>query len=269
MPHPVTTIGVIGIGDMGRPMSANLARAGYEVAAYDVDPARAAQPGLRPCRSAEEAISSAEIVISLVRTLPQTEEVVSAVERAGRAGSVLVVMSTVTPSAMARIAPRLAERGVDVLDAPVSGGTAGAEAGTLAVMVGGPAAVLERVRPVFEVLGSNIFHVGEQAGDGQALKLANQLMLCVNMLSTLEGLKLARSYGLRPEQVLPVINVSTGKSWVSDHWDTVRGWWEGHPSGGPLDIIYKDMRSLLTDAAERQASYPVAAIAFNLLREVW
>src|SRR5919197_200206 len=229
MPPSASTIGFIGIGDMGRPMSANLARAGYAVAAFDVDPARAAQPGLRPCASAEEAIGSAEIVISLVRTLPQTEEVVAAVERAGRPQSVLVVMS----------------------------------AGTLAVMVGGPAPVLERVRPMLEVLGSNIFHVGERPGDGQALKLANQLMLCVNMLGTFEALKLAGSYGLRPEQVLPVIGVSTGMSWVSDHWDTVRGWWEGHPSGGALDIIYKDLRSLLSDAAELQASYPVAALAFN------
>lgn len=269
MPLSVTTVGVIGIGDMGGPMSANLARAGYTVAAFDVVPARAARPALRVCASAEEAIRSAEVVISLVRTLPQTEEVVAAVERAGRPGTVLVVMSTVMPSALASFASRLAEHGVDLLDAPVSGGTAGAEAGTLAVMVGGPAPVLEKVRPVLEVLGSNIFHVGEQPGDGQALKLANQLMLCVSMLGTLEGLKLAGSYGLRPDQVLPVIGVSTGMSWVSDHWDTVRGWWEGHPSGGALDIIYKDLRSLLTDAAERQASYPVAALAFNLMREVW
>ncbi len=263
------TIGFIGIGDMGRPMSANLVKAGYRVRAYDVDPARAAQPGLEPCASVEEVCSGAAVVISLVRTLPQTEAVVAAVERAAQPATVLVVMSTINPSAMARIAERLGERRLKVLDAAVSGGTAGAAAGTLAIMVGGPKDVLERVRPILERLGTNIFHIGERPGDGQAVKLANQLMLCVNMLGTFEGVKLAESYGLTAEQVLPVIGVSTGMSWVSEHWDTVRGWWEGHPGGGTLDLVYKDLRTLLADAADRQLSYPVAALSFNLLREVW
>jgi 3-hydroxyisobutyrate dehydrogenase len=262
-------IAVIGIGDMGRPMSANLVRAGYVVAAYDVDPARAAQPGLRACASVEAACADAGVVISLVRTLAQTEAVVPAIERGARPGSVVMVMSTINPSAMARIAERLGQSRIQVLDAPVSGGTAGAEAGTLAIMVSGPGAVLERVRPLLDVLGGSVFHVGEEPGAAQALKLANQLMLAVNMLAAFEGLKLAESYGLRPEQVLPVIGVSTGRSWVSENWETVRGWWEGHPGGGALDIIYKDLRSLLADAADRQLSYPVTALAFNLLREVW
>ncbi len=263
------TIGFIGIGDMGRPMSARLAGAGHVVRAFDVDPARARLPGLVPCASVEDACAGAAVVVSLVRTLPQTQDVVAAVERAAGPGSVLVVMSTLNPSAMAQIAERLSGRGIETLDAPVSGGTTGAEAGTLAIMAGGRPDLLERVRPILEVLGSNIFHAGDRPGDGQALKLANQLMLCVNMLATFEAVKLAGSYGLEAERVLPVIGVSTGMSWVSENWETVRGWWEGHPSGGALDIIYKDLRSLLADAAERQQSYPVAALAFNLLREVW
>jgi 3-hydroxyisobutyrate dehydrogenase-like beta-hydroxyacid dehydrogenase len=263
------TVGFIGVGDMGRPMAARLAAAGYTVRAFDIDPARAGLPGLVACASVAEACAGAAIVVSLVRTLPQTQEVVAEVEGAAALGTTVVLMSTINPSAMAALADRLGERGLRVLDAPVSGGTAGAEAGTLAIMVGGAAADLERVRPLLEVFGSSVFHVGERPGDGQALKLANQLMLCVNMLGAFEALKLAGSYGLPPEQVLPVIGVSTGMSWVSEHWDTVRGWWEGHPSGGALDIVYKDLRSLLGDAADRQLSYPVAALAFNLLREVW
>lgn len=262
-------IGFIGIGDMGRPMSANLVRAGYSVRTFDVDPGRAAVAGASACSSVEEACAGSAVVISIVRTLAQTDEVVAAVERAATPGTVLVVMSTITPPAMGAISGRLEARGVAVLDAPVSGGVPGAEAGALAIMAGGPAAVLDRVRPILDVLGSNIFHVGERAGDGQALKLANQLLLAVNMLGVFEGLKLAASYGLTPEQVLPVVGVSTGMSWVSEHWETVRGWWEGHPSGGALDIVYKDLRSLLGDAAERQAGYPVTALAFNLLRDVW
>jgi 3-hydroxyisobutyrate dehydrogenase-like beta-hydroxyacid dehydrogenase len=263
------TIGFIGIGDMGRPMSANLVKAGFTVAAYDVDPSRAAQPGLRAATSIEDACAGASVVISLVRTLPQTEAVVAALERAMSPGTVLLVMSTLNPSAVARIAERMRARQVDVLDAPVSGGTAGAEAGTLAIMAAGRAPVLERVRPMLDALGTNVVHVGEQPGHGQAVKLANQLMLAANMLGTFEAMKLAESYGVTEQQVLPVIGASTGMSWVSAHWDTVRGWWEGHPSGGALDIIYKDLRSLLGDAAEHQLSYPVTALAFNLLLEVW
>jgi len=262
-------VGFIGIGDMGRPMSRNLAGAGFTVAAHDADPKRARQPWLQACRSVGEVCERASTIISLVRTLPQTDAVVADIEQVARPGSVLVVMSTINPTAMARIGERLAARDVEVLDAPVSGGVSGAEAGSLAIMAGGAASALERVRPVLEAMGSRIFHVGERPGDGQALKLANQLMLAVNMLGTFEGVKLARSYGLAPEQVLPVIGVSTGMSWVSQNWETVRAWWEGHPSGGALDIIYKDLRSLLADAGERQASYPVTALAFNLLREVW
>lgn len=269
------TIAFIGIGDMGRPMSARLAAAGFAVRAYDVDPARVAGPGgaagsaLTACGSVAEACAGAAVVISIVRTLPQTEEVLGSVLDAAAPGTAVVVMSTVNPSAMARLAASLAAGGLLVLDAPVSGGTAGAEAGTLAIMAGGPAALVERVRPVLSVLGSRIFHVGERPGDGQAVKLANQLMLAVNMLGVFEGVKLAASYGLDAAQVLPVVEAGTGMSWVGSNWEVVRGWWEGHPSGGALDVIYKDLRSLLGDAAERQLSYPVAALAFNLLREVW
>lgn len=259
---------MIGIGAMGGPMSRRLVAAGHSVATYDIDPVRAQVTGAAAHASIADALAGAQAVISLVRTLPQTEEVAAAVEMAAAPGTAFLVMSTITPTAMLRIAQRLTSRGLDVLDAPVSGGTAGAAAGSLAIMVGGPTSVLERVRPLLGALGSNIFHAGERWGDGQALKLANQLMLCVNMLGTLEGLKLARSYGLTPEQVLPVIGVSTGMSWVSENWEAVHSWWEGHPSGGALDIIHKDLRSLLGDAAERQESYPVAALAFNLLREV-
>lgn len=250
---------------MGAPMSANLARAGYRVAAYDVDPARTQHDWLERCVSVEDACEAAtQTVICVVRTLPQALEVVRGVRRTGLT---LVVMSTINPTAMASIAEDLAGRGVDVLDAPVSGGVAGARAATLSVMAGGRVEVLERVRPVIATMGSSVFHVGERPGDGQALKLANQLMLAVNMHGVFEGLKLAGSYGLLPEQVLPAIGESTGMSWVSENWEAVWAWWEGHPSGGALDIIYKDLRSLLGDAADRQVSFPIAALAFQLLRE--
>src|ERR1700694_1744513 len=242
---------------MGAPMSANLVRAGYRVAAFDVDPARIEQQSLEACASVEEVCAAAtRTVICIVRTLPQTLQVVAGVRRSGLT---LLVMSTINPTAMAAIAEDLAGRGVEVLDCPVSGGVAGARSAGLSVMAGGSQDILERVGPVLGAMCRNVFHVGERPGDGQAVKLANQLMLAVNMHGVFEGLKVAGSYGLRPEQVLPVIAESTGMSWVSDNWEAVRGWWEGHPSGGALDIIDKDLRSLLGDPPDRQISYPVAA----------
>lgn len=252
---------------MGAPMSAHLAEAGYRVAAYDVDPARAERPGLNPCDSIEAVCEQAtRTVICLVRTLPQTLSVVAGVRRSGLT---LIVMSTINPTAMASLADELAGRGIDVLDAPVSGGVAGAEAATLSVMVGGDAKVLESARPILAAMSSNVFHVGERPGAGQAVKLANQLMLAVNMTGVLEAMRLAGSYGLLPEQVLPVIGESTGMSWVSENWEAVRSWWEGHPSGGALDIIHKDLNSLLADAGDRQLSLPAATLAFQLLRKAW
>jgi 3-hydroxyisobutyrate dehydrogenase-like beta-hydroxyacid dehydrogenase len=248
-------------------MSANLARAGYRVAAHDADPARIEPEGVDRRASVEEVCEAADgTVVCVVRTLPQVQEVVAGVRGSGLT---LVVMSTVNPTAMAAIAEQLSQLGVDVLDAPVSGGVAGAEAGALSVMAGGRAEVLERARPVLAAMGRKIFHVGERPGDGQAVKLANQLMLAVNMHGVFEGLKLAGSYGLLPEQLLPVIAESTGMSWVSEHWDAVQGWWEGNPSGGALGIVDKDLRSLLGDAADRRISFPFAELALRLLREVW
>jgi 3-hydroxyisobutyrate dehydrogenase len=243
-----TVVGFVGLGAMGGPMAANLARAGFEVAAFDVDSARVSLP-LRRCDSVTQVCDRAGgVVVSIVRTLPETEAVAAEVRRRGL---LLVVMSTINPAAMARIAGELAERGVEVLDAPVSGGVAGAEAGSLAIMAAGTPTALERARPVLDVLGRTVFHVGERPGEAQAVKLANQLMLAANIVGARAGLRLARAHGLAPDQVLPVIAESTGASWVAEHWETVTGWLE-HPEGA-LGIILKDLRS---------------AEAFSLLREL-
>jgi len=231
-------VGLVGLGAMGRPMSANLVKAGFDVAAYDIDPERAGPPLLR-CESVTQVCERSDgLVVSIVRTLPQTEAVVSEVRRRGL---LLVVMSTIDPTAMARLAGDLAGRGVDVLDAPVSGGVAGAEAGSLAIMAAGPEPALERARPVLAALGRSLFHVGLRPGEAQAVKLANQVMLAANIVGARDGLRLAQAHGMAPGQVLPVIKESTGASWVSEHWEAVAGWLDD-PTGA-LGIILKDLRS--------------------------
>jgi len=135
--------------------------------------------------------------------------------------------------------------------------------------VAGDSAAVERCRALLEAVGRSIFVIGDRPGMGQAVKLANQLMLAVGMLAAQEGLRLAGEYGLQPEDVLPVIERSTGASWAAANWETVLGWWRDYQPGGALDIIVKDMRSLLDDAAERHVPLPVAAVAFQRLHDVW
>lgn len=253
-------VGVIGLGAMGAPMAANLERAGYEVAGYDI------RGGGSAGSVAEVAARATRAVIVVVRTRPQVEEVVAQLDRAGLD---VLVMSTIDPSTMAHLAQDLARRGLTAVDAPVSGGVAGAEAGTLAVMAAGDPAAVERCRPLLETMGRSIFVIGDRPGMGQAVKLANQLMLAVSMLAAQEGLRLAGEYGLLPEDVLPVIERSTGASWAAANWETVLGWWRDYEPGGALDIIVKDIRSLLDYAAERRVPLPVAALAFQRLHDVW
>src|SRR5262245_36672831 len=245
---------------MGAPMAANLERAGYEVAGHDVRGTGSA------ASVAEAAERATRAVIVLVRTRPQVEEVVAQLERPGLD---VVVMSTIDPRTMRRLAGSLAERGLTAVDAPVSGGVAGARAGTLAVMAAGPGAAVERCRPLFQAMGSSLFVIGEQAGMAQAVKLANQLMLAAGMVAVEEGLRLAGAHGLRAEDVLPVIERSTGASWPAANWGTVLGWWRDYEPGGSLDIVVKDLRSLLDDAAERHLPLPAAALALQRLFDVW
>ncbi|HLH70833.1 MAG TPA: NAD(P)-dependent oxidoreductase [Candidatus Dormibacteraeota bacterium] len=253
-------VGVIGLGAMGAPMAANLERAGHRVAGYDVR-------GHGNAGSVEEVAERAtRAVIVVVRTRTQVEEVVS---RLRRPGLDVVVMSTIDPTTMERLGSDLATRGLNAVDAPISGGVAGAVAGTLTIMASGDPAAIGRCRPLFEAVGSDLFVIGDRVGLGQAVKLANQLMLAAHMVACREAVRLAGAYGLTPEQVLPVIERSTGASWVAANWRTVEGWWREGGSGGSLGIIHKDLRTLLDDTGERGVPLPLTALSFQALLEAW
>jgi 3-hydroxyisobutyrate dehydrogenase-like beta-hydroxyacid dehydrogenase len=268
-------VGFIGLGDMGRPMAANLRKAGYPVTGYDVDVARldaAAALGIRPARSCTDvARASSSVLISMVRTVPQTEAALFGEQGVLAAGATLtlVIMSTLDPGTASRIAERLAPHQIEVVDAPVSGGVAGAQAGTLSIMLSGANAAVERVRPLLGKLGGNIFYLGETPGMAQAAKLANQVALAVNMMGVFEGLQLARRYGIDADQLMPLLSVSTGGSWVTEHWDSILRYWASEPPGPEIGIIEKDLRSSLGDAADLQLPLSVAAAAFQRLRHAW
>jgi 3-hydroxyisobutyrate dehydrogenase len=253
----VRRLAFIGLGDMGRPMAANLLRAGFEVIAYDVDRDRLA--GFRAASTAAEAVAQAEAAIVMVRTLDQVSAVLDEI---GGSGIDVAVMSTIDPTSMERFA---AQASPPLVDAPVSGGVAGAEAGSLTIMAAGPIDAVERFRPAFEVMGRNIFVIGERPGMGQAVKLANQLMLAACVMGALEGIGLAARSGLTPDQVVAVIAPSTGDSWALRNFDLVRGWFGLESGQGPLAIIGKDLRSIEREAHERGLDLPVARLALEQL----
>jgi len=270
---PREVVAFVGVGGMGLPMACRLVEAGYGVGGYDTNAGRAnaaASAGVSIVGSSAEAAAAADhAVVVLVRTEPQVEAVVAELVADGRRGLEVVVMSTVDPTAIERLAGRAAEAGIVLVDAPVSGGRVGAEEGTLAVMAAGPRATVERLRPVLSVFGANVFDLGEIPGAGQAAKLANQTMMAVAMAGTAEGFALARRYGLDEEQVARVVSASTGASWVLAHWDWMRSLWEEYVPGNGIDILDKDIRALLLEAERRGLDLPLVRASYPRLLELW
>ncbi|MFF5260333.1 NAD(P)-dependent oxidoreductase [Actinomadura viridis] len=269
------SIGFIGLGAMGLGMAANLVKGGHEVHGYDPSPERreeAEAAGIHLAASPLEAArASSGVVLSVVRDAAQTREVLLGEDGVARAGKPLtaVVASTLDPSTMRALAGELDGHGVTAVDTTMSGGPWGAEAGTLTLMVSAPAALFERLRPLLDLMGANIFHIGERVGTAQAAKLAVQLTFGVNMMGVFEAIRLVDEYGVDEEQLMSMLSVSVGGSWVVDNWRRVKPWWEHYVPGEDLDILLKDMRSVQREADEHGFPMPVTALAFQLMRHVW
>lgn len=214
-------LGFIGLGAMGRPMALHLLRAGHEVAVWARRP-EVCRPlleaGAAHCTIPTEVARRAEVVFTVLTAGSDVESVVFGADgmHAGLAtGSILVDMSTIAPAMARLLAQRLARHGVDMLDAPVSGGAQGAIDGTLAIMVGGQVAVLKRVRPLFEVLGKTIVHVGDN-GAGQVAKACNQMIMVGAIQALAEALHLASAAGVDPTRVRQALTGGSAGSRVLD-----------------------------------------------------
>ncbi|MGE3857959.1 MAG: NAD(P)-dependent oxidoreductase [Dehalococcoidia bacterium] len=212
------TVGFIGLGIMGLPMTANLLKAGFPVVAWNRSPARvdlAVAQGAQAAASPADVAARAEVIIVCVTASADVEAVVTGANGAiegARSGSVLVDMSSISPDVTRTLAAQMKEKGVDWIDAPVSGGEWGAINGTLSIMAGGDAAVLERVRPVLEAMGQKITHCGP-VGAGQTVKLCNQIVVCVNQLAVAEGLMFCQKSGVDPAVMLEAIGGGAAGSW--------------------------------------------------------
>ena len=245
-------IGFVGLGNMGRPMAENLARAGHEVAGFDTAAVEAA--GVTSASSAAEAARGAEVVVTM---LPDgavlrrvAEEVIPAMAR----GAVLLDCSTVDVESARAVAGRAEAAGLMPLDAPVSGGTGGAKAGTLTFMVGGPVEAFERVSPLLDVMGSRTVHCGP-SGNGQAAKICNNMMLGVTMIATCEAFALASRLGLDRQALYDVASTSSGQSWSLTTYCPAPGVGprspadDGYRPGFAAELMLKDLR-LSQQAAE-------------------
>jgi L-threonate 2-dehydrogenase len=268
-------VGWIGLGEMGVPMSVNLVRAGHAVTGYDLNPdalAAAAGGGVRPAESLAGLVADADVLITMVRTGAQTEALLfgdGGLVALGARDRDVIVMSTMDPETIERLAEAGAEAGLTLVDAPVSGGVRGAEAATLSIMASGPPEALDRAAPVLEVLGAQIHRVGDRVGAGQAAKLANQVMMAVAIAGSYEGLALARSYGVADEKVIAAVGGGTGASWPLAHWDWMRSLWEDYEPDNALDILEKDLRAVLAAIAGRDVEMPVTDAVGARLMDLW
>ncbi|MEP7205829.1 MAG: NAD(P)-dependent oxidoreductase [Casimicrobiaceae bacterium] len=214
------SVAVIGTGAMGGGVVESLVRAGVATRAHDIDPAaqaRAVQLGAQPARCAAAAVAQAEAVIVLVVTAEEvdavlfgTDGVVGAMPR----GGVVIVSSTVDPDYLTALAPRLAAAGLELVDAPVSGGPAKAAAGTMTMMIAGNPVACARVEPTLAAITGRLFVVGPRAGEAAMVKIVNNLLAAANLAAGAEALALARRAGLDARQVADIIAASSGASWI-------------------------------------------------------
>jgi 3-hydroxyisobutyrate dehydrogenase-like beta-hydroxyacid dehydrogenase len=268
-------VGFVGLGAMGLGMAANLVAAGHRVLGHDPDPARAdaaRAKGIEVVPSPRDAAAGAtRTVVSAVRTAEQTRAVLLGADGIAAAGvpRTVVVVSTLDPTTMRTLAADAADHDLAAVDITMSGGPWGAEAGTLTLIVSGPSEVVDPLQPLLDAMGSNIFRVGDEVGVAQSVKLAVQLAFGVNMMGVFEALQVVADAGVPEEQLMDVLRVSVGGSWVVENWARVKPWWEHYVPGEDLDILLKDLRSVLRESDARTASMPVTALVFQLMRHVW
>jgi 3-hydroxyisobutyrate dehydrogenase-like beta-hydroxyacid dehydrogenase len=266
-------VGVIGLGEMGLPMAANLVARGFEVAGYDIraEACRAlVAAGGKTARSAGDAARDRDIVIVMVRTAAQAEH--AALGEGGalaqaRSGATLIVMSTVGVSCMRRLGAAARQKGLGFLDAPVSGGRARAETGTLTIIVGASVRDLATARPVLAAMGSQIEHVGD-VGAGTAVKMANQVLLTVSVLAAREVVALAHTEGVSTDRLWDVLRTCTGTTWVVENWSTVAAWITGYRPGTSLDILVKDMGLAQDLVRERDLPARLLPLGAEMVRDL-
>jgi 2-hydroxy-3-oxopropionate reductase len=270
-----TRVGFIGLGNIGKPMAINVARAGFDLMVYDLraEPMRELTAlGAKAARSADEIGAHGEIIELVVVDDAQVEAALLGEGGAlsgARPGTIIAIHSTVHPRTIRKLADIVKAKGVTLIDAEVSGGERGAQAKSLCYMVGGDMAAFEKCRPVFATSGANIFHLGD-LGAGAATKLAHNLIVYVNMLAASEGMRLAEKAGVDLKAMEQVVHAGAAQSRVADHWSQQRMLKDTYTTGpqGLMRLLYKDLRLALELGHDLGITLPGAALTQQLIATV-
>ncbi|MEY4496557.1 MAG: 3-hydroxyisobutyrate dehydrogenase [Pseudomonadota bacterium] len=268
-------VAFLGLGNMGLPMALNLIKAGHQVQGFDLvqaqlDAFKAA--GGIPANSALEAALGVDAIISMLPASRHVEALYlgdSGLLAAANPKTLLIDCSTISPKVSQSVAAAAKAKGFAMIDAPVSGGTAGAQAGTLTFMVGGDAVDVDRARPLLEKMGKNIFHAGP-SGSGQTVKVCNNMLLGIQMLGTSEALRLGIANGMDPKVLSDIMSKSSGRNWVLELYNPCPGVMENVPSskgyagGFGVDLMLKDLGLATENASDLDASIPLGELSRKL-----
>jgi 2-hydroxy-3-oxopropionate reductase len=263
-------IGFIGLGIMGRPMAENLIEAGYDLVVYNRTREKAEElEGAKVAGSPREVAEQSDIIITMLPDSPQVEDVLTGedgVLKGAEDGGLIVDMSTISPVVTEELSEKAKEQGASMLDAPVSGGDVGAIEGTLSIMVGGSEEDFERARPLFEVMGKTVTHVGP-VGTGQVVKAANQIVVALTIEAVSEALVLGSKGGIAPEKILDVLGgglagnkvMEVKREKMVDH---------SFDPGFKVELHHKDLGIALAAGREYGVTLPVTAIVDQMLQDL-
>ena len=257
-------VGFIGLGEQGKPMAVNLAKDGFDLIVHDLrrEPVEELiAMGASAANSPREVAAGSEVIAVAVVDDAQAEAVVmgdDGIIAGARPGGVITIHSTIRPATVHKIATESAQRGIGVIDAPVSGGPRGAQLRTMCYMVGGEKELVERCRPVFETSAKSIFHVGP-LGAGMTAKLAHQVIICLNVLAAREGMALAAKAGLDLTMMQEVVRAGGAQSRVADNWI------KNKPTPNASRLWYKDLMLALEFAGELGLALPATQMAQELI----
>ncbi|MDE0060368.1 MAG: NAD(P)-dependent oxidoreductase [Defluviicoccus sp.] len=264
-------VGMIGVGAMGRPMAEHVARAGYALRLHDTEPGRAQEAaqaaGGQVANGPAGVAAGSDVVITMLPTGADVAR--TALDPGGLAdgfsgGGILIDMSSSEPSSTVALAAALAERGVAMIDAPVSGGRKGAVEGTLTIMAGGDGVLVERCRPLLAAMGKRVVHTGP-IGSGHALKALNNTISAAGFLAAVEAFLVGRRFGLEPETMAEVVNSSTGMNNATRNKLAQFVFSRRFDSGFSMDLMVKDLDIALDLARDTATAAPLAALS----REIW
>ncbi|MFY8105839.1 MAG: 3-hydroxyisobutyrate dehydrogenase [Elstera sp.] len=274
----MAAVAFIGLGNMGRPMALNLVKAGHALRVFDLNPAAVAalvEAGAVAAPTPGEAAAGAEIVVSMLPAGPQVREVYTGAggvfDRLA-AGGLCIDCSTIDVASARDVGDAAAKRGFGFVDAPVSGGTSGAEAGTLTFMVGGPAAAFAAAQPILAAMGKTIVHAGG-AGNGQAAKICNNMVLGISMIAVSEAFAMAEKLGLDAQTLFDISSKSSGQCWAMTSYCPAPGPVptapanRGYTPGFAASMMLKDLTLAEEAAASVGASTPLGQLAAKLYRD--